>query len=746
MDSKTTIKKAACFFCHNNCGVLVHVKEGKVVKVAGNPNHPASHGFICQRSVNAPKWLYHPDQLKHALKRTGARGEGKWQQISWEQALDEIAEKLSFLKDKYGPETLVTAEGTYRSDHFWARSRFLNLFGNPQNLICPGMICFCNDYTIEMAMLGSLVLDDIGRTSCVVLWGANPKQARLTRWNILKRRIDNKDKKDIKVIVVDPLVSDAAQHADMCLQLRPGTDGALALGWIHVIIEEDLYDREFVDKWTYGFKELTERARDYTPQRVAEITGLSQEKIVHSARLYATNRPACIDRGVASDHLGLNSGRVEQARVILGAITGNIDALGGDFMSGFPLEIEGKRLVSDSEFELADRCPPENKSKQIGADRFKLMSWASWEIVAPHYEKQRDVPCPCIHYLIVPAPLVMRQIISEKPYPLKAMITAASNQVLWAPNTPLVCEALTHPNLELHVVLEYWMTPTAQLADYVLPAASWLERPLCSTVEDWTTLAFAGERAIEPLGDRHEDYQFWRALGIRLGQEEYWPWKDLEEVHKHRIAPLGIGYEEFVERGLLLPARQEFKKYEKHGFATPTGKIELYSTVFEKLGYDPLPFYEEPPESPIRTPELLDEFPFILNTGGRFMPQYHSEHRQLGMGLRERHPDPLVTIHPETAEELGIQEGDWVFIETARGRIKQKAKLTGRIPRNVVNAEASWWFPEKPGELPSLFGAFESNVNMLTIDEPDTLDPLTGGWCNRAMLCKLYKAGDGGSS
>jgi anaerobic selenocysteine-containing dehydrogenase len=736
-----TIKKAACFFCHNNCGILVHVQDGIIVKVEGNPDHPASHGFICQRGVSAIKWLYHPDQLKHALKRVGKRGEGKWQQIPWEQALDEIAEKLSSLRDKHGPETLIAAEGTYRSDHFWARSRFLNLFGNPQNLICPGMICFCNDYTIEMAMLGSIVLDSIGKTRCVVLWGANLKEARLTRWRILKRRLDNKATKgDIKVIVVDPLVSDSAAYADMCLQLRPGTDGALALGWLNVIIGEGLYDKEFVDKWTYGFDKLAERVREYTPQRVAEITGLRPEEIVQSARLYATSWPACIDRGVATDQLGLNSGRVEQARVILGAITGNIDVPGGDMMSGFPVEIDGKRLKSDSEFELADRCSKETRAKMIGADRFKVMSWASWEIVAPHYEKQRGVPCPNLHYLQVSTPLAMRQIITGKPYPLTAMITAASNPVMWAPNTPFVLEALTHPHLELHVVLEYWMTPTAQLADYVLPAASWLERPLCSTVEDWTTLAFGGERAIKPLGDRHEDYQFWRALGIRLGQEGYWPWEDLEEVVKDRIAPLGISYEEFVKRGVLLPSKQEFKHYEKDGFATPTGKIELYSTVFEKLGYDPLPFYEEPPESPVRTPELLDEYPLILNTGGRFMPQFHSEHRQWGMGLRESHPDPLVTIHPETAGKLGIRHGDWVFIETPRGRrIKQKAKLTDRILPNVVNAEASWWFPERPGELPSLFGAFESNVNMLTIDEPDALDPLTGGWCNRAMLCKVYK-------
>jgi thiosulfate reductase/polysulfide reductase chain A len=593
-----------------------------------------------------------------------------------------------------------------------------------------------------MAMLGSLVLDDIGKTACLVLWGSNPKQARLTRWKKLKKRVEKKATRNIKIIVVDPIINDAAQYADMCLQIRPGTDAALALGWIHIIVEENLYDKEFVGKWTYGFEEVAERVARYPPRKVAEITGLSVEDILESARMYATNHPACIDRGVAADQLGLNSTRVEQARIILAAITGNIDVPGGDFMSGFPVEIEGKKLVSDSELELLEICAESTKAKQIGAHRFKLMSWASRDIVNPYYQEERNVPVPSMHYMIAPVPLIMRQILTEEPYPLKAMICAASNPVVWAPNTPLVVEALSHPNLELSVVLEYWMTPTAQLADYVLPAASWLERPLCSTAEDWVTMAFAGEKAVEPLGDRHEDYQFWRALGIRLGQKKFWPWKDMEEVIKHRISPLGISYEDFIGRGLLLPRRREFRKFENVGFATSTGKIELYSTVFEKLGYDPLPYYEEPPESPIRTPELLEKYPLILNTGGRFMPQFHSEHRQWGMGLRETHPDPLITIHSETAGKLGIQDGDWIYIETRRGKIRQRAKLTKCILPNVVNVEASWWFPEKRGEFPSLFGVFESNANVLTIDDPDSLDPLTGGWCNRAMLCKVYKAED----
>ena len=731
------IKKVACFFCHNNCGVLVHVQDGKVTKVEGNPKHPVSRGFICPRATHAPRWLYHPDQLHHPLKRVGERGEGKWQRIPYEQALDDIAEKLSRLRDGHGAETLLTAEGTYRSDHFWARSRFVNLFGAPQNLIDPGTICNLNCYSINLAMVGSAGFQsDITKAGCVVLWGMNPRESRLLRWVNLKKR---SRLQNLKIIIIDPRRTESLRHAHMGLQLRPGTDGALALGWIHVIIDEGLYDKAFVRKWTTGFDEVLEAVREYTPMRVAQITGLGREQIIDSARLYSTTRPACIERGVATDQLGLNSGRIEQARVILSAITGNLDVPGGNLVTGPPLEINGKKVICDAELELADKCPEAQRRKQIGGNRFKLMAWPAWETMGPYYRKHRGVPCPQIHHQIVSTSLAMRQIISEEPYPLKALITAASNPVIWAPNTNLVLQALTYPNLELHVVLDYWMTPTAQIADYVLPAASWLERPLCSHLEDFLDVVYTGERAIAPLGERREDFQFWRGLGIRLGQEAHWPWRDLEEVIKYRISATGMSVEEFVDRGILLPTRRAYRQYEKTGFGTPSGKVEFCPSVFRELGYEPRPFYEEPPESPVRTPELFKEYPLILNTGGRFMPLYHSEHRQWGVGLREMHPDPLLSIHPDTAQRLGIQNKDWVYIETKRGRIRQKANLTPDIPPGIVNAEASWWFPEKPGERPSLFGALESNANVLTIDDPDLCDPLTAGWCNRALLCKVYK-------
>jgi len=552
---------------------------------------------------------------------------------------------------------------------------------------------------------------------------------------IKKRRSGN----GCKIIVIDPRRTRTAELADIWLQLRPGTDAALALGWLNVIINEGLYDKEFVSKWTYGFDQLARRVQEYTPQRVAKITGLTEEQIISSARMYASSRPACIVRGVAADQIGRNASRIEQARVALRAITGNLDVRGGDLIPSIGPEINGKVFRREVLLELIDKLPPEQHQKQIGADRFKVMSWQSYELTSKYYERLAGIPEPVGHRLAASPPLTWRAILTGKPYPVKAMITWGSNPLLWAANTKLVYEALKSQNLELHVVSDFWLTPTAELADYVLPVTSWMERPLCSTFEDLSDVVFGGGRAIQPLGDRKDDYTVWRELGIRLGQEEYWPWKTIEEAIEYQLEPLGITYDEFVNAGFVRGTRK-YKKYEDRGFPTSTGKVELYSTVLEKLGYDPLPFFEEPPESPVSTPEVAREYPLILNTGGRFMPMFHSEHRQWGTGMRERHPDPLTDIHPETAKKLGISEGDWIYIETRRGRIKQKAHLNPGILPNVVNVEASWWFPEMPGAEPSLHGLWESNANVLTLDDPDSCDPLTGGWCNRALLCRVYKA------
>jgi anaerobic selenocysteine-containing dehydrogenase len=741
--SEVEIKKAICTFCAGNCGVLVHVKDGRPVKIEGNKGHPISRGFICQRIPYAIKWLYHPEQLKYPLKRMGERGEGKWQRITWGQALDEIAERLGTLKEKYGAETLAVTEGTVRGALFWMRSRFCNLFGNPHNVFHPGVTCALNRYSIGQAIAGWRVCDkamtpkkaSIEKTNCVVIWGNDTTNSlqRASAWLMERRR-----ERPLRIIVVDPRVTKIAEISDIHLRLRPGTDCALALGWANVIINEGRYDKDFIRNWTVGFDKLVERVKEYPPEKVAGITGLTIAEIVESARMYASTKPAWIIGGLAPDQIGLNGTRVEQACAICQALTGNIDVVGGSIMPNRGPANEKGALIRDSELELRDLLPKEQRVKQLGSDRFKLMTWPGYELTSGPYEKFYGVPAPAIHRMGASAPLLWRTILTRQPYPITAMISWESNPMLWAANTKLVYQAMKSPNLELYVVNEYWMTPTALLADYVLPVASWLERSYIDTIEDFADFAIGGEKAVQPLGERKEDYYFWRELGIRLGQKEYWPWETFEEHIAYRVEPMGITYEEFVQAGCLMSPLEE-KKYQKYGFATPSGKFELYSSVLEKLGYDPLPFYEEPAESPVRTPEVAKEYPFILNTGGRFMPQHHSEFRHRGIGMREKHPDPLVDINTDDARELGIRDGDWIYIETRRGRIKQRARVSDRIPRGVINTEASWWFPEMPGKEPSLHGVWESNANVLALDDPECCDPLTGGWQSRALLCKVYK-------
>ena len=748
------VRKVMCWAspgCHDRCAILVSVKNGKIVGIRGNRelvNGERLFQSCPDRLPHLAKWLYHHDQLMLPLKRIGERGENQWQRVSWEHALDDVADKLKAMKAEYGAESLALTEGTMRSDMYGIRTRFLNLFGNPGNIGCAGTICACNKQALRRAILGTVTLrDNFNVARCIVFCGWNIIESRRRRWEDIRERKRNGE--DIKLIVIDPRQTELAKQADLWLQIRPGTDAALLLSWINVIIEERLCDEAFIENWTYGFEQLRQRASHYTPEKVAEITWVPAEKIREAARLYATNRPGSFGGwfGVAPDEIGLNSIRVEQAKTCLRAITGNLSAQGGETPLGPGPIVNGKMGIRDSMLQLDEKCPSEQRSKEIGVDRFKLMTWAAYGVTDKVYREKYGIPmCMSGHDFVSHQPSIWRAILTEKPYPIKAMITWGSNPLLNAANTKLVYRALKSPNLDLHVVLEHFMTPTALLADYVFPIASKLEKPMCTTSEDFSAAFQCGERAVQPLGERRSDYDFFRGLAVRLGFGDYFPWETEEDLADFRLQPIGMTFREAATEKLAVTSDEPWT-YEKTspvtgkptGFATPSGKAELYSNVLEELGYDPLPFYEEPPESPIRTPDVAKDYPLILITGGRSRPLFHSEQRQLGMGMREQHPEPLMDIHPDTAKGLCIADGDWAYIETRRGVIKQKARLTTTIDPRVVNVESHWWFPEQPAQEPWLHGLWQSNANVLTSDDPDWCDPVTGGWPLRALLCKVYR-------
>ena len=728
------IRKASCYFCHMNCGMLAHVEDEKIIKIEGDPEHPFNLGARCPRGAAALEHLNHPARVNYPLKRVGERGENRWERISWEQAWDEIADKLQKIKDEYGAEAIASSGGTNRTDD-WVRRRFFNLLGSP-NIIHTAPVCWIPNFLTETAIYGYSAFDpEVNYARCVVVWGHNPAASYVPE---MRNMLESRQQAGQKIIVIDPKYTDTAARADLWLPIRPGTDNALALAWLHIIINEGWFDEQFVEDWTIGFDELCERVMDCTPEWAEEITGVPAEKIYQAAQMYAMLKPACIQWGVACDQLGRATTSIAHARACLRAITGNLDIPGGDVMPG-----PHPTFTTDVEMELNDRLPEEQRAKQLGADQFKLMAWPGYELLTEQVEKVWGKGIPAEWMCEAHPPAVWTAILEEKPYPVKAMITLANNPLISYANSRRIYEALK--KLDLHVVVDYWLTPSAVMADYVLPAASWMERPVMTTVYGVSDWLVASQAAIKPMYERKTDYEFWRGLGLRLGQEQEWPWQTLEEVNHYRLDTLGYemgNFDEFVENIRMDFAPRYYMKYLEQGFATPSGKVELKSSILEQLGGDGLPRYEEPSWSPVSSPELLQEYPLVLTAGAGFMPYFHSEHRQLKT-LRLIRPYPVVHINPRTAEQYGIQQGDWVYIESPNGRIKQKANLTEQIATNVVQAERGWWYPERDAAAPELYGAFESNVNVLTDDAPESCDPLSGSWSCKALLCKIYKVQEG---
>ena len=726
------IKKSICVWCKGECGVLVYVKDEHLVKVEEDPVfprkvYPATSGCVRRRA--AREWFYHPDKVNFPLKRAGKKGEGKWQQIPWEQALDEIAQQLSKIKANYGAEGIAYSGGTgYRFEtHF--RERFFRLLGSA-NIASQAQICFLPRSRIAEAIVGWFPHYSIKPvTKCIVSLGM---ETLVSRPITAKLFLDAK-KQGAKLIVIDPRRTTSASMADVWLPLRPGTDCALLMGMINVIIEEELYDKEFVERWCYGFDKLKERAKEYSLERVESITHVPADKIREAARVYALNRPGCFVEGMGVEHLE-NNAEILHARWILAGLTGNVDVEGGEELVGHNPQVTAFRKVGPRVEVSADQF-----AKQIGADRFRLFGSKGAQLVTENMERVWNRP-PLVSGL-AHAPSIYRAMITGKPYPVRAMWTSASNPMVTQGNTQLVYEALK--SLDLYVVVDYWMTPSAELADYVLPPTCWLQRPILTDFGGYARFLVAGEAALPSVipgeYDHKGDYEILRELGIRLGQgEEYWPWKSLEEYYDSVLEPTGYTHDEYVHKVRCEPKPVKYKKYEEIGFATPTGKVELYSTIFEKLGYDPLPRYREPAETQISNPELAKEYPFTLITGGRVREFYHSDWHQIE-SVRKRHPNPLVQIHPDTAGKLDINHGDWVWIETPRGRAKQKAELFDGMSPNIIHAEHAWSLPELPGKEPQLHGVFDVNINMVTDDDPEVCNPITGSWPLRTALCKIYK-------
>ncbi len=690
------VVRSHCRICHGGCGVLVHLRDGKVVRIEGDPESPISRGTLCPKGLATIQLAYHPDRLLHPLKRKGAKGEGQWERISWEEAYGLLTSRINECQSRYGAESIVFGYGTGRDNEAFIY-RLANLLGTP-NVLTAGHMCYGPRVATSLITCGNLpVCDYEGNPRCVMVWGNNAIVSNPDEYKGLY--LSDALAKGAKLIVVDPRFTKLADRSDLWLPLRPGTDAALALGMLFVILEEGLYDKEFVETWVYGWEEFARRVKAYSSKRVSEITWVPEGKIREAARLFATTKPACIQWGVAIEQ-SVNCVDNIRSLVALAAITGNLDVPGGMVFYVPP------PTMTSSQFGAHTLLPPEQRKKRLGGDVFRLAD--AFAILNPR--------------------CVWDAILHETPYPVKMLFLISTNPVTTRANAAMVHEALK--KAEFLAVSDFFLTPTAQLADLVLPAATWLEMDYVA--DFWKRHGYAlARRKVIQVGECKSDHEMLNELGNRLGQKDHW-WPTLREALNAILAPSGLTFEEFAEKGYLR-GKMEYRKYVKKGFSTPSKKVELYSTRMKEWGYDPLPQFREPPESPVSRPDLADEYPYILMTGMRPTAFFHSEHRQIPW-LRELLPDPLVEIHPETAAKEGIQEGDWVIIESPRGRCLQRAKLTLGIDPRMIGAQHAWWFPEKdsPGH-----GWRDANINLLTDNHPSTCDAAMGATNLRVLLCRI---------
>ncbi len=699
------VVRTACRGCHGVCQVLVHLDGGRVVKVTGDLESPTSRGYLCPKGAAAPDLLYHPDRVTHPMRRRGPHGSDDWERVSWDEALGEMAERLDALRSGPGTEYFGMAQGTGRPYTNFT-SRFAHAYGTP-NFTGVAHLCYMPRWLASIHTLGQLPICDFygfGGTMprCVVIWGCNVTETGASD-GMCGGMVERALKTAEKVIVVDPRRIGPVKKADHWLQLRPGTDGALGLAMINTIIGEGLHDREFVDGYTTGFEELAGHVEPFTPEWAERITGLDAAEIRDAARAYAVTAPAAMLWGNAVDMSACNY-QTARSLLILRAITGNIDRPGGDVLWVPPEGVRQRSLFMNVEVAGLQFIPPDKIGRAVDGGTYPL--------------------CAITH-----APTFWRSIVTGDPYRMRALWIVGSNPLVTQTHSEEIAAALDA--LEFKVVSDFFMTPTARRADLFLPAATWLEQDDVANLHKiWCVLA---RKRVARVGEVRDDREVMIELAGRLGLEEAFPWPDLRSYFDWVLQETGLDFEEFCERGILT-GEMRYHKYRESGFVTPTGRLELRSTILEAMGLEPLPVYREPPISPLSAPDVARDYPLVLTTGSKIRGFFHSEGRQIER-LRRLNPEPLVELHPETAAGLGIEDGCRVMVETREGSVEMVARLTDGIRPDTVCAQHAWWFPE---EAPPDHAWRRSSVNVLFGDTE--YDPDTGSEPLKCSLCRIRKA------
>lgn len=703
------IVRTTCKSCHGGCGVLVTVEDGVITHVEGDPEG-ITKGTMCSKGLSALQHIDNPYRLKYPLKRAGKKGEGKWQRISWDEALDTIEFKMKEAIEKWGPTSIAVSQGTGRGCNRYIH-RLARAIGTA-NTVTPGYVCHSPRIQIYSLVTG------YGRLYCDYHgWGGEFPKTQIVLAKQLE--ISSADSEMAQwflnslnyvknLIVIDPRPTALTSRATLWLRIRPGTDTALLLSMMNVIINEKLYDKEFVENWTYGFDKLAERVQEYPPEKVSEITWVPKEDIIKAARMFAIDTPGCIQVGSSLERQA-NSGHNIRSVVCLCGITGNIERPGS--MMSWVLPDTG--LIENFFFEIP--MTDEMKNGIRGGGIYKLGAARTAH-----------------------ADTVIKELIEGHPNRIRVWFAIAGQQIVHLANSKYVVQAFQKEDL-FHVQLDQFMGPMAENADIVLPVAHWLELDDIYDMHPRFFIA-AHNKAVEPPGEARSDAQIVLDVGRRVAPK-YFPWKNVEEMLDYQLRHGNITWKEFSKKVLLARTGKEqvYYKYKTDywrkggGFPTPTGKLELYSTVLEGLGYDPLPHHREPGESPVSTPELAKEYPLIMTSGYRYPFFFLAQYRNIPW-LRGFLVYPTCQMNPDTAKQYGVEDGDWIWIESPRGKIRQVLRtLPGMLP-GMIMVMANCFYPEEP---PPFHGILTSNANVLTSNQH--FDPMFGSPDLTCLLCKVHK-------
>ncbi len=700
-----------CGICPGGCGVNIELVEGRIEHITPTKGHPL--GVVCPRGVRSKDVVYSPDRLKYPLARTGAKGDGQFERVSWDSAMERIAEKLMEIRERTGPESVMTYIGRGLFDAglveafappgitTFSSKSLIFPFGSPNNAGC-GSVCMVSYgmlATYSTFGMGTVPpRADFANAELIVIWGANlvtdspPTKMR----NITKAR-----KAGARMVTIDHMRSKIAALSDQWIPIRSGTDGALALGMINVIIEEELYDKAFVKDWTVGFEELREYVRQFPPDEVERITNVPSETVIETARAIATARHATLSMYTGLEYT--NSG-VQNIRAVytLFAIAGHLDVPGGTLLSA----------RSKGPYQRTDVEPPTDP-KPIGYDKYPLFC-----------EITRGA-----HFMEVP-----RAILDDDPYPVRGLIIGGGSIQTAYPNPDLWKECFA--KLDLLVVTDRFMTADAQYADFVLPATTYYENLGYQKSPGYLQMR---QRVIEPLSEARSDYSIFVDLARRLGYGDLYP-KDEASLLEFVMENHPVSLDQLRENpaGVRFGKPEQFRKYEKGllridgqpGFETPSGKLEIAASLLAKHGHDALPVYSEPTEGPLANPALAEKYPLILNTGARIQSTFRSQHLNIP-ALLALQPEPRVLIHPQDAEERNIADGDYVYVETLRGRVMFTANVTDDVVPGGVEVNVG-------GGGPLQAEAWRrANTNYLT--DFENRDPISGFPVFKALLCQVVK-------